>query len=78
MNLTTNKLKIYLVIFAVHIAITVYVVFQSLASESYNYALGLIQGVIISASWVITLKWFHENVFRELNKLIALTEVENQ
>jgi high-affinity Fe2+/Pb2+ permease len=78
MNLTTNKLKIYLVIFAIHVAITVYVVFQSLASESYNYALGLIQGVIISGSWVITLKWFHENVFRELNKLIALTEIENQ
>lgn len=78
MNLTTNKLKIYLAIFAVHVAITVYIVFQSLASESYNYALGLIQGVIISGSWVITLKWFHENVFRELNKLIALTEVENQ
>jgi high-affinity Fe2+/Pb2+ permease len=78
MNLTTNKLKIYLAIFAVHVAITVYIVFQSLASESYNYALGLIQGVIISGSWAITLKWFHENVFRELNKLIALTEVENQ
>ena len=78
MNLTTNRLKIYLAIFAVHVAITVYIVFQSLASESYNYALGLIQGVIISGSWVITLKWFHENVFRELNKLIALTEVENQ
>ncbi|MEJ2241187.1 MAG: hypothetical protein P8Y18_03470 [Candidatus Bathyarchaeota archaeon] len=78
MNLTTNKLKIYLAIFAVHVAITVYVVFQSLASESYNYALGLIQGVIISGSWVITLKWFHENVFRELKKLIALIEVENQ
>ena len=78
MNITTNKLKIYLAIFAVHVATTVYIVFQSLASESYNYALGLIQGVIISGSWVITLKWFHENVFRELNKLIALTEVENQ
>ena len=78
MNLTTNKLKIYLTIFAIHVAITVYIVFQSLASESYNYALGLIQGVIISGSWVITLKWFHENVFRELNKLIAVTEVENQ
>jgi high-affinity Fe2+/Pb2+ permease len=78
MNLTTNKLKIYLAIFAIHVAITVYVVFQSIVSESYNYALGLIQGVIISGSWVITLKWFHENVFRELNKLIALTEVENQ
>ena len=78
MNLTTNRLKIYLTIFAVHVAITVYIVFQSLASESYNYALGLIQGVIISGSWVITLKWFHENVFRELNKLIAVTEVENQ
>ena len=78
MNLTTNRLKIYLAIFAVHVAITVYIVFQSLASESYNYALGLIQGVIISGSWVITLKWFHENVFRELNRLVALTEVENQ
>lgn len=77
MNLTTNKLKIYLAIFAIHVAITVYVVFQSLSSQTYNYALGLIQGVIISGSWVITLKWFHENVFRELNKLIAVKEIEN-
>jgi hypothetical protein len=77
LKLTSNKLKIYLVIFALHVAITVYIVFQSLESESYNYALGLIQGVIISGSWVITLKWFHENVFRELNALNAKAELQN-
>jgi high-affinity Fe2+/Pb2+ permease len=76
MKLTNNKLKIYLAIFGVHVAITVYIIFQSLSTESYNYASGLIQGVIISASWVITLKWFHENVFRELSRLIAKAEVE--
>lgn len=78
MKLTSNKLRIYLVIFAIQVAITVYIVFQSLESESYNYALGLIQGVIISGSWVITLKWFHENVFRELNALNAKEELRNQ
>ena len=78
MKLTSNKLRLYLVIFAIHVAITVYVVFQSLASESYNYALGLIQGLIISGSWVITLKWFHENVFCELNALNAKEELRNQ
>jgi high-affinity Fe2+/Pb2+ permease len=76
MKLTNNKLKIYLAIFGVHVAITVYVIFQSLSTESYNYASGLIQGVIISGSWIITLKWFHENVFRELSRLIAKAEVE--
>ena len=76
MKLTNNKLKIYLAIFGVHVAITVYVIFQSLSTESYNYASGLIQGVIISGSWVITLKWFHENVFRELSRLIAKAEVQ--
>jgi high-affinity Fe2+/Pb2+ permease len=76
MKLTNNKLKIYLAIFGVHVAITVYVIFKSLSTESYNYASGLIQGVIISGSWIITLKWFHENVFRELSRLIAKAEVE--
>ncbi len=78
MRLTSNKLRIYLTIFAIHVAITVYVVFQSLESESFNYALGLIQGVILSGSWVITLKWFHENVFCELNALNAKEELRNQ
>lgn len=76
MKLTSNRLKIYLAIFAVHVAITVYVIFQSISTESYNYALGLIQGVTISGSWVITLKWFHENVFRELSGLIAKAEIK--
>ena len=77
MKLTNNKLRIYLTIFGVHVAITVYVIFQSLSTESYNYASGLIQGVIISGSWVITLKWFHENVFRELNRLVSVAEIKN-
>jgi high-affinity Fe2+/Pb2+ permease len=77
MKLTNNRLKIYLVIFGVHLAITVYVILQSLSIESNNYASGLIQGVIIAGSWVITLKWFNENVFRELNSLISRVEVKN-
>jgi len=77
MKLTNNRLKIYLVIFGVHVAITVYVILQSLSIESNNYASGLIQGVIIAGSWVITLKWFNENVFRELNSLISRVEVKN-
>jgi len=77
MKLTNNRLKIYLVIFGVHVAITVYVILQSLSIESNNYASGLIQGVIIAGSWVITLKWFNENVFRELNSLISKVEVKN-
>ena len=77
MKLTNNRLKIYLVIFGVHVAITVYVILQSLSIESNNYASGLIQGVIIAGSWVITLKWFNENVFRELNSLISRVELKN-
>ena len=77
MKLTNNKLKIYLLIFAVHVAITVYVILQSFLAESNNYTLGLIQGVIIAGSWVITLKWFNENVFRELSSLISKAELEN-
>jgi len=77
MDLTSNKLKIYLTIFGVHVALTVYVIFQSLSTESTNYASGLLQGVIIAGSWVITLKWFHENVFRELNRLVSVAEIKN-
>ena len=77
MKLTNNKLRIYLTLFGVHVAITVYVILKGLSAESSNYASGLIQGVIISGSWLITLKWFHENVFRELSSLISKTEVEN-
>ena len=77
MKLTNNRLKIYLVIFGVHLAITVYVILQSLSIESNNYASGLIQGVIIAGSWVITLKWFNENVFCEVNSLISEVEVKN-
>ena len=77
MKLTSNRLKIYLLIFAVHVAITVYVILQSFLAESNNYTLGLIQGVIIAGSWVITLKWFNENVFRELSSLISKAELEN-
>ena len=76
MKLTSNRLKIYLLFFALHIAVTVYVVLQSLLIQSDNYASGLIQGVILSGSWVITLKWFHENVFRELNSLVASAELK--
>jgi len=46
-------------------------------TESNNYTSGLLQGVIIAGSWAITLKWFHENVFRELNRLISVAEVKN-
>ena len=77
MKLTKNRLKIYLLIFAVHVAITVYVILQSFLAESNNYTLGLIQRVIIAGSWVITLKWFNENVFRELSSLISKAELEN-
>jgi hypothetical protein len=77
MKLTSNKLRIYLAIFAIHVAITVYVILQSLLIESNNYTTGLIQGVILSGSWIITLKWFHENVFRELNALIVKAELKN-
>ena len=77
MKLTNNRLKIYLVIFAVHVAITVYVILQSFLTESNNYTIGLIQGVIIAGSWVVTLKWFNENVFRELSSLISKAEMEN-
>jgi hypothetical protein len=45
--------------------------------ESNNYTIGLIQGVIIAGSWVVTLKWFNENVFRELSSLISKAEMEN-
>ena len=77
MKLTNNRLKMYLVIFGFHVAITVYVILQSLLIESTNYASGLIQGVIIAGSWVITLKWFNENVFRELSSLISKAEIKN-
>ena len=77
MKLTKNRLKIYLSIFAVHVAITVYVILQSFLAESNNYTLGLIQGVIIAGSWIVTLKWFNENVFRELSSLISKAELEN-
>lgn len=77
MDLTSNKLKIYLTIFGIHVALTVYVILQSLSTESNNYASGLLQGVIIAGSWVITLKWFHENVFRELNRLVSVAEIKN-
>lgn len=76
MKLTSFKLKIYLLFFAIHVAITVYVILQSFLNQSYNYAYGLIQGIILSASWIITLKWFHENVFRELNTLITTANLK--
>ena len=77
MKLTNNRLKTYLVIFGLHVTITVYIILQSLSSELNNYPLGLIQGAIIAGSWVITLKWFNENVFRELSSLISKAEIKN-
>ena len=78
MKLTSNKLGVYLLMFAVHVAITVYVIFQSLLVESSSYASGLFQGIVLSGSWIITLKWFHEKVFRELKALNAKLEIQNQ
>jgi hypothetical protein len=58
------------------VAITVYVILQSFLTESNNYTIGLIQGVIIAGSWIVTLKWFNKNVFSELNSLVASAELK--
>lgn len=67
--LTRTKLLVYLVIFWLETAFTIWALTVATIEGQYAFLFGLMLGFILASMWILTAKWWNEHVFKELSRM---------
>ena len=75
--LTKTKLLIYLAIFWLETAFTIWALTITYFEGQYTFFSGLLLGFFLAIIWILTIKWWNDHVFTELNKIIREANMNN-
>ena len=75
--LTRTKLLIYLVVFWLETAFTIWALTITYVEAQYTFFSGLLLGFFLAIIWILTIKWWNDHVFTELNKIIREANINN-
>jgi len=73
--LSRNKLLVYLVVFWLETAFTVWTLTVTVIEGKYNFVSGLLLGFFLAVIWILTVKWWIEHVFKELSRMTREAEL---
>jgi hypothetical protein len=69
--LSRSKLLVYLVVFWLETAFTVWALTVTVMEGKYTFVSGLLLGFFLAVMWILTVKWWIEHVFKELSRMIS-------
>ena len=73
--LSRNKLLVYLVVFWLETAFTVWTLTVTVIEGKYTFVSGLLLGFFLAIIWILTVRWWIEHVFKELSRMTREAEL---
>ena len=75
--LSRNKLLVYLVVFWLETAFTVWTLTVTVIEGKYTFVSGLLLGFFLAVIWILTVRWWIEHVFKELSRMTREAELSH-